>query len=578
MKDLQTLAIEIPVRKKRDFISENFLPDTWEAIAPYCDNLFERNIQSLSELNTWLRDWDELGAAISEHSRWIYVRTTIDTTDEKAKTELIKLYTQIQPKLTVENNKLEKKLVECPFTEQLNKEKFFTTIRKIKNSLSLFCEKNIPLLSEMQLKQNEYDTIIGAQSITYNGVEITMQQAGAYLKSTDRNEREVVYRLMDERRKQDAEKLDNLFSELIQLRHQQALNAGFKNYVEYRFAELDRFDYTPADCKQFHSASVEVIMPIVHELSIAKQKAFGYSELKPWDKDSDPYNRQPLRPCENSNELLEKTIACFGLLDPYFKYCLEVMRAMKYLDLESRMGKGPGGYNMTMPEIGVPFIFMNSANSEHDLITMVHEGGHAIHTFLAHELELNMFKDTTSEIAEVASMGMELMSMEHWDVFYQDADDVRRAKVNHLQYILSVLTKTCMGDSFQFWLYENPHHTIADRRQKWSELHEQYSPANIKWDGYEDAFATSYHSILHFFVVPFYYIEYAFAQLGAIALWRNFKLNRPKAINDYKSALKLGYTKPIPAFYETAGAKFDFSKKYVAELVRFLNEELAKLN
>lgn len=570
--------MEIPVRKKRTFLTETFLPDSWDSIAPYCANLLERKIESLSNLQQWLQDWNELGAVISEHSRWVYVRTTIDTTDEKAKAELIKLYVDIQPKLTVENNKLEQKLVASPFIEQLDKDKFFTTIRKIKNSLSLFREENIPLLSQIQLKQNEYDTVIGAQSITYNGIEITMQQAGAFLKSTNRSEREEVFRLMNERRKKDGDKLDQLMSDLIQLRHQQALNAGFKSYVEYRFADLDRFDYTPADCKQFHEASAEVIMPTINELSLAKQKAFGYAEFKPWDKEADPYNRQPLRPCENSTELVEKTIACFDLLDPYFKRCLEIMRSMNYLDLDSRMGKGPGGYNMTMPEIGVPFIFMNSANSEHDLITMVHEGGHAIHTFLAHELELNMFKDTTSEIAEVASMGMELMSMEHWNVFYKNADDLRRAKVNHLQHILTVLTKTCMGDSFQFWLYENPNHTVAERRQKWAELHRKYSASNINWSGYDDAFETSYHSILHFFVVPFYYIEYAFAQLGAIALWRNFKLNRAKAINDYKNALKLGYTKPIPVFYETAGAKFDFSKQYVAELVGFLKEELAKLN
>jgi len=253
------------------------------------------------------------------------------------------------------------------------------------------------------------------------------------------------------------------------------------------------------------------------------------------------------------------------------------MKHMKYLDLDSRLHKAAGGYNMSMPEIGVPFIFMNSASTEHDLVTMVHEGGHAVHTFLAHKLELNSFKDTTSEIAEVASMAMELMSMEHWDIFYPNPADLKRARKNHLEYILTILTKTCLGDSFQFWLYTNPNHTVEERRNKWVELNKRFSPKVVDFAGMEQYQSTSYQSILHFYVVPFYYIEYAFAELGSLALWRNFKQNPAGAIQDYKNALSLGYTKPIPVFYETAGVKFDFSKPYIQSLVEFLKQELAKL-
>jgi oligoendopeptidase F len=233
---------------------------------------------------------------------------------------------------------------------------------------------------------------------------------------------------------------------------------------------------------------------------------------------------------------------------------------------------------MTMPEIGVPFIFMNSENSEHDLITMVHEGGHAIHTFLSHPLELYTFKEITSEIAEVASMSMELMTMDYWHIFYNKPEELKRAKKNHLQYILGILSRTCMGDSFQFWLYSNPNHTVEQRRQKWAELNKQFTGSNADWSGYENVLATGYQRILHFYEVPFYYIEYAFAELGAIAVWKNFKNNPKQAVEDYKKALSLGFTAPIPVFYETAGAKFDFSKEYVAELAQFVQEELKKLN
>lgn len=566
----------IPQRGKRSFLSEDFNPATWAGIEPYFKQLLETEINSLADLQQWLRNWSELQAVLEEDSRWIYVRTTVDTTDEKAKADLTNLYQNIYPYMVAYNNQLEKKLIACPFTEQLDKDLFFTTLRKMKKQVEMFVEANIPLNTEMNIKQSQYDAITGAQSVQYNGSELTLQQAWVHLKSNDRQQREDVFKLVGERRLKDAEILDNLLTELIQLRHNIAINAGYKNYKDYRFSELGRFDYTPQDCLNFHSAVKETIVPVLNKLNEQRKAALGYSTIMPWDLEVDPSGQAPLKPVNNTQELTDKTIECFNRLDRYFGERLEIMKQMNYLDLDSRMGKGPGGYNMTMPEIGVPFIFMNSANSEHDLITMVHEGGHAVHTFLAHQLELTAFKETTSEIAEVASMGMELMSMEHWDVFYTNPVDLKRARKNHLAYTLGILAKTCAGDAFQFWLYENPNHTVEERRKKWKELFVEYSAEGIDWSGCEEYLETGYHKILHFFVVPFYYIEYAFAQLGALALWKNFKANPATAIEGYKKALSLGYTKPIPVFYETAGAKFDFSKPYVAGLVNFVQQEIDK--
>lgn len=570
-------VIEMPERKKRAFVAEDFNPSTWEAIEPYYVNLLSRELNSLAALNSWLKDWSEFDAVLGEHTRWVYVRTTIDTADEKAQADLVKLYAEVYPKMVVENNLLDKKFISCPFVAELDQNVFYTTIRRVKQSLELYNEANIPLQSEMQVKQSTYDQIAGAQSVQYKGKEITVQQAMVYFTSNNRQEREEVFNLIKERKLQDSEKLDTLLTELIQLRHKVALNAGFENYLEYRFQELGRFDYTPADCLKFHASIEEVLMPHVNRLFETRKKELGLDTVKPWDRDVDTTGKPPLKPFESTEELIDKTIQCFNQLDPYFGERIEIMRRMNYLDLDSRLNKGTGGYNMGMPEIGVPFIFMNSANTEHDLVTIVHEGGHAVHTFLTRDLELNAFKDTTSEIAEVASMAMELMSMEHWDIFYNKPEDLKRARKNHLQYILSLLTKTCLGDSFQFWLYTNPNHTVEERHAKWVELNKKFTAQGIDWTGNEAFLQTSYQSILHFYVVPFYYIEYAFAELGSLALWRNFKQDRAKAISDYKSALSLGYTKPIPVFYETAGVKFDFSKEYISTLVSFITEELGKL-
>jgi oligoendopeptidase F len=571
------LALGIPERRKREFVTEDFVFSDWPAVEPYYNNLLQRNLNSVEELRKWLRDWSELEAIFAENSRWTYVRTTLDTSDEKAQQELTNLYLNVVPKTSAIENQLKKKFIDCKFTEQLDPEVFFTSIRKIKMEIELFREENIPLGSEMQLKQSTYDQIVGAQSVWHNGKEMTLHQASNYLKSTDRKLREEIFTKVVERRLEDQQKLDDLLTDLIQIRHKIAINAGFSNYLEYRFNELGRFDYTADDCLKFHSSIEKVVMPLVNELYAERKKELGLDTLKPWDAEVDTSGKPALKPFNSTGELVEKTIACFNALDSYFGERIAIMRQMNYLDLDSRMHKGQGGYNMTMPEIGVPFIFMNSANSEQDLITIVHEGGHAIHTFLSHELELNTFKEATSEIAEVASMGMELMSMEHWDIFYESADDLKRAKRNHLEYILSLLAKTCLGDSFQFWLYTNPKHTAEERRKKWKELQGRFAPAAVDYTGLEIAAETGYQRILHFYIVPFYYIEYAFAQLGALAIWSNFKRNPSKTIADYKKALSLGFTKPIPVFYETAGAKFDFSERYVAGLMDFLKGELKKL-
>jgi oligoendopeptidase F len=570
-------TVAIPQRNKRTYLSEDFVPSSWEVTEPYYNELLSRRISSVEELKTWLHNWSELEAVGGEYSRWIYVRTTIDTGDDKAKADLTNLFVNIVPKLSAQDNLLKKKFIECPFTDQLDPAIFSTTIRRMRREIEIFREVNIPLQSELSLKQSKFNEIAGVQSIHYKGSEITIEQAAVYLADTDREVRSEVFHKIGARRLEDREKLDDLLSELIRLRNQIALNAGYKNYMEYRFAELGRFDYTPEDCLKFHEVIHETVKPLLNKLFAERKQQLGVAELKPWDLDVDTSGKAPLKPFNSAAELVEKTITCFNKLDTYFGERISIMNSMKYLDLESRMRKSPGGYNMTMPEIGVPFIFMNSANNEHDLITIVHEGGHAIHTFLTHDLELTAFKELPSEIAEVASMGMELLSMEYWDIFYSNPDDLKRARKNHLKYILSVLSRTCLGDSFQFWLYSNPTHTVEERRKKWRKLQIKFGSSVLDDSDDENIHEINYQRIMHFYEVPFYYIEYAFAQLGALALWRNFKHNPTQTVNNYKKALSLGYTKPIPVFYETAGAKFDFSKPYISGLISFLEEEIGKL-
>ena len=300
--------------------------------------------------------------------------------------------------------------------------------------------------------------------------------------------------------------------------------------------------------------------------------------MRPWDTDVIEGNMKPLKPFTNGEDLLAKTKECFTRIRPFFGECLQVMQNMGHLDLESRKGKAPGGYNMTLPEIGVPFIFMNAASSLSDMVTMLHEGGHAIHSFLSKDLPLKEFKDVPSEIAEVASMSMELISMEHWDVFFSNPEDLRNAKKQQIKRVIHILPWVATIDKFQHWIYTHPNHTIEERKAEWMKVFYEFSPAVLDYTGLTEYAVNRWQSQLHLYEVPFYYIEYAIAQLGAIAMWKQYKEKGEEAIDNYIKALSLGYSRSLPELYEAAGIKFDFSQQYISDLVKFLKKEYQSLN
>ncbi|RYZ89708.1 MAG: M3 family oligoendopeptidase, partial [Moraxellaceae bacterium] len=346
---------------------------------------------------------------------------------------------------------------------------------------------------------------------------------------------------------------------------------------DYMFAALGRFDYTPQDCFNFHDAIQKEVVPIMRQLEQKRKKALGVSSLRPWDMDVDPTGQAPLQPFATSDELLQKSLNCLGSTDPYFQECLAVMQQINHLDLESRKGKAPGGYNYPLDEVGVPFIFMNATSNLRDVVTLLHEAGHAVHSFLTRDLALGAFKHPPSEVAELASMSMELLTLDKWDRFFDNEQELSRAKKQHLEGVLSTFPWVATVDKFQHWIYENPTHTTEERTAKWVEIFNQFNLQEVDWNGLEDYREFSWHKQLHIFEVPFYYIEYAMAQLGAIAVWKNYKQQPQKALALYKEALALGFTKSIGDIYETAGIKFDFSTNYIHELVQFVAGELNQI-
>ena len=558
----------------RHFVPKEFMVTDWQNLEPYFKDLLERNIDSKEHLEKWLHDLSELEAVVSEDACWRQIKMTCDTED-KTLEEAFNFYCiELQPNIQPYADALNKKLVNHPLTKELDTKQYFTYLRSVRKSIELFREENIPLQSELAVMQQQFGVISAKMTVKINGEEYTLQQAAKFFHHSDRNLREEAYRKIQERRLQDTEPLNNLYSNLLEKRNKEAQNAGFENYRDYRFKELGRFDYTKQDCFDFHEAVKQHVMPLVNMIYQKKKEKLGLDILRPWDLEAEPAGTTALQPFTTGKELIDLSIECFSKLRPFFGDCLAKMNSINHLDLESRMGKAPGGYNCPLAESGAPFIFMNAAGQMQDLITMVHEGGHAIHSFLAHPLPLTGFKEYPMEIAEVASMSMELFSMEHWGVFFSDAEQLKRAREYQLERVITIFPWIAIVDKFQHWIYEHPVHSNEERTTEWNKILTEFSDTVVDYSGLENFRSNLWQKQLHLFEVPFYYIEYGIAQLGAIGMWKQFKLNKEEALNNYCNALSLGGTKTLPQLFETAGLKFDFSPNTIKELMDFVKQEM----
>jgi oligoendopeptidase F len=564
---------------ERKFLPRELVIHNWDDLKPYYEALISREVNSLDHFRLLLEHTSELESVVAEDLAWRYIRMTCDTTDKAAESTYLDFVQHIQPHIAPAEDALNKKIVACPEAALLEgeDEAYRIYFRSLRNAVELFREENVPLQAELQTLAQHYASIQGALSIQWEGKEITMEQAAIFLQDPNRKIREEVWTLLHERRMQDVAQLDALFTEMVQKRHQVALNAGFRNFRDYMFRALARFDYTPEDCFEFHEAIATIVVPMLRKQYQHRMNLLDVDELRPWDLAVDPEQKPALRPFRDGAELLDRSIRCLQDTDPFFGECLEEMKRLKLLDLESRKGKAPGGYNYPLAERNVPFIFMNASGKMRDVETLVHEAGHAVHSFLSSSLRLHAFKNTPSEVAELASMSMELLTMEHWDVFFEQQADHVRAMREQLEGIIQTLPWIGIVDKFQHWVYEHPNHSHDERKEAWVRINREFGTGLVDYSSYEDALAWGWHRQLHIFEVPFYYIEYGMAQLGAIGIWKQVMEHRSEGIQSYKEALKLGYTRSIPEIYQTGGIRFGFSEVYVRSLFQFVDQEIRKL-
>lgn len=568
----------LPVYKPRSFVPAGVDWGDWNQIAPLYDKLEARaaECKTPADLEHWLLDWGELDAALDQDGSERYIAMTCHTDNAEAEKAYLHFVEQIQPQLKPREFKLAQIFIAHPMRRQLSKTRYEVFDRNTALQVELFRPENIPLETEEAKLSQQYQKLSGSLTVQFRGEEKTLVQMARYLEDPDRALRQEAWELTANRRLQEADKMEDIFDEMLKLRQQIAHNAGFKNYVDYSFRKLRRFDYTPADCVQFQDAIEKEIMPVVRDLQTKRREQLGLSSLRPWDLGVDPLNRPPLRPFEQVEGMVSNTQKVFNQLDSALGKGFQKMQDLRLLDLANRKGKAPGGYQSTLTEARLPFIFMNAVGVQRDVETILHEAGHAFHALATRPEELYAYRDAPIEFCEVASMSMELLGNEFIENFYA-APEAKRARHDHLEGIMKIFPWIATVDAFQYWIYSHPGHSREDRKAAWEQLMNRFG-GNVDWSGYEKARAYMWHRQLHIFLHPFYYVEYGIAQLGALQVWANSKKDKSKALADYKQALALGGSRPLPELFSTAGCKFEFSQTTIKPLMNLVRTELAKLN
>jgi len=565
---------ELPPHKPRRFVPQRIDLGDWTQIEPLLGLLESRvaPCKTPADLERWLLDWSELGAALDEESSRRYIAMTCHTDNSDAEKAYLHFVENIEPQFKPGQFKLEQAYLRHPLRDGLPRRRYEVFDRNTRAHVELYREENVPLETEEARLCQQYQKLSGSLTVQFRGAEKTLAQMARYLEEPDRAVRREAWELVANRRLQEAAKFEEIFESLVRLREQIAKNAGFTNYRDYAFRLNRRFDYTPDDCFRFHDAVEHEIMPMMRALQSARRRQLDLESLRPWDLAVDPLNRPPLRPFEKGDQLVARSQTIFDQLDKELAAGFRKMNDLRLLDLDNRKGKAPGGYQSTLNEARLPFIFMNAVGVQRDVETILHEAGHAFHALATRNEDLFAYRHAPIEFCEVASMSMELLGNEFIEAFYPGAD-AERARREHLEGIVKIFPWIATVDAFQHWIYSHPGHTRGERQKAWTELMDRFG-GDVDWSGLETA--NLWHRQLHIFIHPFYYIEYGIAQLGALQVWSNSRRDKARALADYKHSLTLGGSRPLPELFAAAGCRLDFGAKTVKPLIALVRQELAK--
>ncbi len=558
----------------RQFVPPGFDPEQVPAIEEAVSRLLRRPITSPAHLASYLNDWSEVSSLVSGAHARRGSASHRETSNTAAKERLRRFQTEVWPAWENLQDSLNRRFLESPHRAGLPAD-LEVFVRNKETEARIFREENTRLAGEEQQRVTEWEGVQGATLVPFEGRDLTREQCVAILLDPDRARREGAFLALVRRRARDRARIDAIFDALLDLRGRSARNAGFDDYIGFRFAQLLRFDYTRQECVQFHAAVEEVVSPLASELRDVRRRRLGVPTLRPYDMNVSLLGRGAAPLFGDQPQLVGLARRLFRSVDPRFDAEFDILVRNGLLDLMSRPGKAPGGYNWGVEDIRLPFIFANAVGSPRDLQVLLHEGGHAFHTIASRELPLVDDRSSPTEFAEVASMGMELLAMEQMPAVFDPAT-ARALEAENLEGIILSFGRIAQIDAFQHWIYEHPGHSPDERRAKWVELGLRFSPG-LDWSGLLEYAADGWQAVPHFFAHPLYYIEYGIAQLGAIQLWRNYRRDPRAAVEAYRSALRLGGTRPLPELFRAAGLRFAMDASIFREVVPLAMERLRTL-
>ena len=554
-----------------------FKDATWEDIAPYYEALSTSPLDR-TNVEAWLAEWSLFESLLSEASALASFAYSCDTSDPAREAAQLRFGTQISPKAREQRVRLQERLVTLDYMRP----GLETTVQRFRNQMRMFAAANVPLFAQLSKLETEWSKVNGAMTVEWDGEQKTPAQLLPFLESTDRAVRERAFKLRAKPYIDQRQVLAGIFDNMYDLRQQVARNSGFENFRDYAHLEKNRFDYTPDDCLRFHEAVESAVMPAVERILRRRRSQMGIDPLRAWDITADPRGRAPLKPFTDIATFIARAADVFSNVDPEFGGYYRRMVEANLLDLDNRKGKAPGGYCQTLAFRKMPLIFMNAVGIDADVRTLLHEAGHAFHSFEAATLPLLFQRHPGSEMAEVASMSMELLASPFIgadDGGYYSEDDALRSRADLLEGIVLFLPHCASVDAFQHWIYLNTDgRDAAARDRKWLELRQRFEGSSLDWNGLDAERIARWYQQPHFFGSPFYYIEYGIAQLGALQVWRNSLRDPQEAVRHYRGSLTLGATKPLPDLFKAAGARLMFDSEGMRELISVVEEELAKLH
>jgi oligoendopeptidase F len=566
----------VPETFPHDWLPATVELTSWEQIEPWYEKLMAQSVETAPELERWVIASGELNGAVGEERVKRYIAMTCQTDDSQREAAYLAYVRDIEPKLKPLQNAIRGRYLDAPARHELPQERYAVFDRALANRRALFREANIPRETQLAELEQQYQKIMGAMTVSFRGQERTLAQMAPFLEETDRSVRREAWELAAYRRLEDRQNLDDLFDRMKQLRIEVAREAGFANFVEFSFRHRERFDYGIADAIRFQEAVEKVVVPLARQIQEEHRRALAVPTLRPWDLAVDPLGRPPLEPFREVEQLAAGTETIFRDVDTELGDQFAFLRGRGLLDLANRKGKAPGGYQTTLEDARLPFIFMNAVGLDSDVRTLLHEGGHAFHTLACRHEPLAEYRESPLEFCEVASMTMELLGARRLDPFYEPRDAARSNR-KLLEEIVLILPWIATVDAFQHWIYNHPEHSREDRRSAWRDLLARFGGI-VDWSGYDEARDHSWHRQLHIFLYPFYYIEYGIAQLGALQIWQRWLADRAGAVASYKHALALGGARPLPELFAAAGIRFDFSDRLMGSLMETIRRELDKLS